>query len=291
MASPEASRASKINRPNYSYAIVSTALVLFVLGLLGMLFLNARALSKHFKENVELTLVLDDAAEEEAIIALQQGLERQNYTKQARYVSKQEAGERFKEANDEDFHEVLDYNPLFASISLFLNAGYAHTDSLEKIKKTLTKQPIIKEVFYQENLVDLIHANTQRLGFILLVLSAVFLVIAFTLIDNTIKLAMYANRFLIKSMQLVGAKQDFITQPFLQQSYYNGFLSGLIASALLFLVLLLLQNSIPEIRILNSVWKMILLCAFLIAAGIAINWWSTKRSVTKYLKKPLEELY
>ncbi len=281
----------QISKPSYLYAIISTTLVLFMLGILGMLLLHAQALSKYFKENIEITVMLDDKTAKSNVNALQKALQKKPYVKRSHYVSLAEATQHFKAENKEDFTEILDVNPLFSSLNLYLYANYANKDSLAQIKRDLLKVPMVKEVFYQENLVDLINSNTSKIGLPLFILSLLFLLMAFTLIDSTIKLAMYANRFLIKSMQLVGATRWFISKPFITQSVYNGILSGLLAAVMLVAVLLLAQKSIPELSLLHNPLKFTLLCVGIISLGIFISWWSTRLSVVKYLQKQLDELY
>jgi cell division transport system permease protein len=286
-----ASNSTKISKPSYLYSIISITLVLFMLGLLGVILLQAQTLVSHFKENIEITLILADGATIEETQALEARLSAEKYVKSAKYVSKEEAAQLFMQESGENFKDILDYNPLFSSINLFLHAKYANSDSLHHISQQIKENKLVEEVFYQEAMLDLINVNTGKVGFVLLVLSAIFLIIAFTLIDNTIKLAMYANRFLIKSMQLVGATRWFISAPFITQSVYNGIISGLLASVLLVLLLLVIQRAIPEFSVLHQPLSFVLLCAIVILIGIAISWWSTKQSVVKYLQSHLEELY
>ncbi len=282
---------TKLNKPSYFYSIISVTLVLFMLGLLGVVLLQAQTLVSHFKENIEITLILNEEATVEEINALEKRLQAETYVKSAKYVSKEEAAQLFIEHTGENFKDVLDYNPLFASINLYLRAPYANHDSLQLITKQLRESQLIENVFYQEAILQLINANTGKIGFVLLVMSAIFFVVAFTLIDNTIKLAMYSNRFLIKSMQLVGATRWFIAAPYITQSVYNGIISGLIASVLLVLLLFVVQSTIPEFSVLYYPLSFLFLCLLIVLVGIALSWWSTKQSVAKYLQTQLDELY
>lgn len=282
---------TKITKPSYVYSIVSITLVLFLLGLLGVIMLQANALSKHIKENLEVLLALNDQVTQQQIVDLQQKIGNQPYTKSVFYTSKEEAAKQFIDESNEDFTAVLGYNPLFASLNLYVKAAYANSDSLQLIKQQLLEEKYVSNVFYQENVVNLINTNAKKIGFVILALSLIFLLIAFTLIDNTIKLAMYSNRFLIKSMQLVGATRWFIAQPFITQSVYNGVISGLLSCVLLALVLLIAQSNIPELSLLNQIFSFLVLCVVIVFTGIFISWWSTKRSVVKYLQVSLDELY
>ena len=172
-----------------------------------------------------------------------------------------------------------------------LHANYTNADSLDFITQELESNKFITESFYQASLIDVINENSNKIGLILGILSLIFFVVAFTLIDNTIKLAMYSNRFLIKSMQLVGATRSFITKPFTQQAVYNGIVSGMLASVLLVLLLLFAQQNVPELAALFDIFTFLVLCLCLIITGIIISWWSTKSSVTKYLQMQLDDLY
>ena len=281
----------KITKPSYLYAIVSITLVLFMLGLLGVILLEANKLSSYFKENIVVTLILSDKIEAGELDSLTTQLSKQVYLKKMEYTSKEDAVKKFAQQTHEDVADILGYNPLFASIDLNLNAKYTHPDSLRNIKKSFATTRIVKEVFYQDSLVEVIDSNTNKISFFLLILSVIFTLIAFALIDNTVKLAMYSNRFLIKSMQLVGATRWFIAGPFITQSFYNGITSGLLASVLLASLLIFAQQNIPELGVLHEAGKFVLLCIVVILAGIAISWWSPRRSVVKYLQTQLDELY
>ncbi len=278
-------------KPSYVYAIVSMSLVLFLLGLLGVFLTYAQALSKHFKENIEVTVMLSDQAKEKELLLFDQYLKEQDYIKNHKYVSKADAAQQFVENYEEDFVEVLGYNPLFSAYYLYLQSNFANIDSLEIIQTDLSEQPIVREVFYQETLVNLVNSNVQKVGLILGFLSIVFMAIAFTLIDNTIKLNMYSNRFLIKSMQLVGATRMFIARPFLIKSLYNGILSGLVASFILLLTLVLTQNSISELKLLNQPVYFVVICVVITLVGVFISWWSTRTAVFKYLQMRFDDLY
>lgn len=282
---------AQLSKPSYFYSIVSITLVLFMLGLLGLILLQAQTLSAHFKENLEITLILADDATLDEMKTLQNTLNNKKYTKNSEIMTKEEAIKQFMVENKEDVINALGYNPLFSSINLYLKAPYANTDSLQIIKKDLKNYAVISDIFYQEALLEMINVNAGKVGLVLFVLSIIFLIIAFTLIDNTIKLAMYANRFLVKSMQLVGATRWFIAAPFIAQSVYNGALGGLIASALLAMLVVIAQSQLPELSLLHHPAYFVLLCIVVTGIGVAISWWSTRQSVIKYLQSSLDELY
>jgi len=234
---------------------------------------------------------LNDKIGEAELLNLQQHLDRQTYVKSLQYLSKDKAKNIFEEEFGEGIEEVLGYNPLFASLDIRLNAAYANTDSLSKITPAIEQFTIVKEVYYQKSLLQLVNRNLRFFGIGLLVVSALFLIIAFTIIDNTIKLTMYSQRFIIKSMQLVGATRSFITQPFLNRSIANGVIASLLAIFLLTGLLVYLQYVFQDLLILKDVIRFGLVCGFIVALGLFISWWSTRRSVLKYIKMKLDELY
>ncbi|MGB1242481.1 MAG: cell division protein FtsX, partial [Chitinophagales bacterium] len=282
---------NKAAKPSYLYAIISVSLVLFMLGLLGVFLTYAQALSSHFKENIEVTVILADQSKEKELLRFNQYLESRDYIKTSKYVSKADAAQQFVENYEEDFVEVLGYNPLFSAYYLYLHSDFANMDSLNIIKADLKEQPIVQEIFYQESLVNLINSNVQKVGLVFAFLSIFFMIIAIALIDNTIKLNMYSNRFLVKSMQLVGATQMFIARPFLIKSLYNGVLSGLLASLLLLLTLVLTQQSISDLRLLNNPTYFVFICIGITFVGVLISWWSTRTAVYKYLQMRFDDLY
>jgi len=265
--------------------------VLYLLGVLGVILLQAQSLSDYFKENVEITVILENDAKEGDIELLRQRIAQKKYTKDVQYISKDQAAQIFTQQNQENFQEILGYNPLFSSLNLYVRAQYSNSDSLQRIKSQIVKYDTVSEVFYQKSLVDLINVNTSKLSFILFIISLGLLLVAVALIDNTIKLAMYSNRFLIKSMQLVGATRWFIARPFIDQSVYNGVISGLIAALFLVVTLFLTQATLPELGVLHHPFSFVFLCAMVLLLGVFISWWSTKRSVIKYLQMRLDDLY
>ena len=284
-------KSTQLSKPSYLYAIISITLVLFMLGLLGMILLEARKLSAYFKENITVTLILSDQIPDDELQDLQEQLKTMPAIKQWEYISKDQALQRFTAQTKEDVQGILGFNPLFASIDLNLKANYANNDSLQNIKKYFQNNRLVKEIFYQESVLDLVSTNANKVSLILLILSVVFSLVALALIDNTIRLAMYSNRFLIKSMQLVGATRWFIANPFLRQSIYNGIISGILATIFLVLFLLLAQHNIPEIQVLHDSFQFLVLCILITLLGVAISWWSTRRSVIKYLQLRLDDLY
>ena len=278
-------------KPSYIYSIFGVALVLFMLGLLGMVVLNAKKLSDYFKENVEFSLILMDTCSPEQAANIKKTLDSNPHVKSSELVSKDEALKRFKKNFQEDFVELIEYNPLYASVNFHLNSDYAHTDSIKKIEAQFLATRQVKELYYQHSLVETMNQNAKKISIIILVIALVLFFIAIALIDNTIKLVMYSNRFLIKSMQLVGATRWFISKPFIVRSFVNGLLSSILAIILIAVLGFYANQLIPELSSLIQTTDIALLFFGVIFIGVAISTWSTYRSVTKYLKLKLDELY
>ncbi len=281
----------KKSRPTYFYAILSISLVLYMLGLLGLIMFHANKLSDYFKENIQISIILKDNVKEADIAQFKSRLDAEPFLKSSEYISKEDAAKKFMEQNKEDFVEFLGYNPLYGSIDLFLHAEYANDDSLSNIEQQIMGNELVREFSYQKGIVTAINHNAKRIGLILIAISVVLLIIAIASIDSTTRLAMYSNRFLIKSMQLVGATRWFITRPFISRSIINGSISGIVAGISLAGTLYYAQIQIPELVELWDIQKLSGLFLFIFLIGILISWWSTHRSVKKYIKMKLEDLY
>ncbi|MBL7771918.1 MAG: hypothetical protein JNM95_03525 [Chitinophagaceae bacterium] len=281
----------KKGKATYFYSIIGVALVLFLLGSLGWLVINAGELSKTFKENIEISVILNDNTREELAHKLQQVIDKQAFTKSSQFISKEKAAEQFKKDFGEDFLQVLDYNPLYTSINFHLKSDYMNTDSLIRIEQFIKQSNIVREVFYQKNLVDIMNSNVKRIGIVILVISLMLIFSVIILIDNTIRLAMYSNRFLIKTMQMVGATRWFIAKPFNIRSVINGIVSALIAILGILILKFFAEKFLPELKALSNLKWMFILCFSILSLGIVISLFSTHRSVIKYLRTQLDELY
>lgn len=281
----------KKTKPTYIYSIISIALVLFTLGMLGMIVIYAQKLSDYFKENIEISIILKDNLKEADIYQLQKKLGVERYVKSTDYVSKDSAAKRMSQEYNEDFIKLLEYNPLYASINIFLKSEYANEDSLKWIEKEISKNSQVKEIYYEKTLIEMVNKNVKKVGIVIIVISILLFFIAVTLIDNTIKLAVYSKRFLIKSMQLVGATRGFVTKPFITKSILNGLVSSAIAIAGLMGLLSYVQKEVPELSLLQDYIQFGLLFFSVVLIGIFISWFSTHRAVRKYLKMKLDELY
>lgn len=278
-------------RSSYLTLVMSVSLVLFLLGVLGFILINARELADYFRESISFSVMLDDASKEADIRMLQKDLDAKHYVKSTKYVSKDEAAVKMKEDLGEDFISFLGDNPLPPSIDVYLHAGYTNPDSVAKIEKYVLEYPFVKEIYYPESLLFLINENVKKISFFLLVISSFLFLIALTIINNTIRLSIYSRRFLIRTMQLVGATRAFIRRPFLIQSAFQGLLAALIAMSLLMGMLYLIEKEFFLMFTFESTNLFLLLAASLIIIGVLINIISTFFSVNKYLSISEDKLY
>lgn len=279
------------SKPSFVYAIIGISLVLFLLGTLGWLVINGRGLSRAFKEDVQVEVILHDNTRPEMMQQLRTVLDRQSFVKHSEIITKEDAAKRFIEDGGEDFRELLDFNPLYASIVLNLQSNYVNRDSLEKISKFIMQSNIVRDVSYPYSVVEKMNSNFRKIGIILGAISLLLAVIVVILIDNTVRLSMFSNRFLIKTMQMVGATRWFITRPFDRRAVLNGLISGAISVAGLWLVISFAENQLPSLKSLNDPALIIILMAGMIVLGILISVLSTHRSVLKYLKMHIDDLY
>ena len=278
-------------KSSYVTLVVSVSLVLFLLGILGLVLINAKELSDYFRESLSFSVILDDDAKEADIRMLQKDLDAKYYVKSTEYVSKDAAAAKMKEDLGEDFISFLGDNPLPSSIDVYLVSNYTNPDSVTKIEKYILEYPFVKEVYYQESLLFLINENIRKISLFLLVISAFLFLIALTIINNTIRLAVYSRRFIIRTMQLVGATRSFIRRPFIIQSAFHGFLAALIAMTLLMILLYFVEREFFVMFTLESTKLLILLGGAVIIIGIMINMISTFFSVNRYLDISEDKLY
>ncbi|MCB0643764.1 MAG: permease-like cell division protein FtsX, partial [Phaeodactylibacter sp.] len=273
--------------------ILSVALVLFLLGFFGLVILQATNLVSYFKENINLMVEVKDGALVGSLDSLEQVIAQAAYTKPGslQFISKEEALDMLRADFGEEFLKLDLPNPLYDVIVFNVRASYMNPDNLKAIREEIRSSPIVSDVYYQESFVGALVQNIQRIGWLALGLGVFFTFVAFVLIHNTIRLALYSNRFLIKNMQLVGASWGFISRPFLLLSLRNGIYSALIAIALLLGLYYLAQQDIPELRDIQDWLGMGLLFAGLLLFGILITLSSTYYVVNKYLKMRVDDLY
>lgn len=273
--------------------IVGMSLVLFMLGLLGLILLNAKQLSDYAKENIGFSIYLNKNVKEADVMQLKKTLDAEVYVKSTEYITEERAVEILTEelGEEEDFMAFLEYNPLLASIDIRLNPEYAHPDSLNKFEAELLSNSQIHEVDIRKDLAVLINENVQKISMLLLGFSSLLLIIAVGLINNTIRLTIYSQRFLIKTMQLVGATHGFIRKPFVWKGIVNGIISALLAILLLYGIFYLTQQNIPELIDLQNLELYLSLFSIVMALGIIISWISTTLAVSKYLRAQTGDLY
>lgn len=276
---------------SYLTLVISVSLVLFLLGILGLVLINAKELSDYFRESLSFSVILDEDAREADIRMLQKDLDAKSYVKSTEYVSRDDAAVKMKEEMGEDFISFLGDNPLPPSIDVYLYAGYTNRDSVGKFEKYILEYPFVKEVWYEDSLLYLINENVRKISIFLLIISSFLFLIAVTIINNTIRLAIYSKRFLIRTMQLVGATRSFIRKPFLIRSVYHGVLASLIAMLLLIGLLYLIEKEFLMLFTFESTKLLLLLGAVLVLAGILINLVSTFLSVNRYLDISEDKLY
>jgi len=276
---------------SYLTLVISVSLVLFLLGILGLVIINAKELSDYFRESLTFSVILDEDAREADIRMLQKDLDAKPSVKSTEYVSKDEAAAKMKEDMGEDFISFLGDNPLPPSIDVYLFAGYTNRDSVVNFEKYILEYPFVKEVWYEDSLLFLINENVRKISLFLLIISLFLFLIAVTIINNTIRLAIYSKRFLIRTMQLVGATRAFIRKPFLIRSIYHGVLAALTAMLLLMGLLYLIEKEFLMLFSFESTRLLAALGILLIIAGILINLVSTYLSVNRYLDISEDKLY
>jgi cell division transport system permease protein len=278
-------------RSSYVSLVISVSLVLFLLGVLGLVLINAKELADYLRESLSFSIMLDDDAKEPDIRMLQKDLDAKPYVKSTEYISKDAAALKMKKELGEDFISFLGDNPLPPSIDVYLHSGYTSPDSVAKIEKYVREYTFVKEVSVPESLLFLINENVKKISLFLLVISAFLFLIALTIINNTIRLSIYSRRFLIRTMQLVGATRAFIRGPFLIQSAIQGLLAALVAMSLLIGLLYLIEKEFFLMFSFESTYLLFLLGASIIITGILINVISTFFSVNRYLSISEDKLY
>jgi cell division transport system permease protein len=282
---------AKRSTPSYFMAIVGVSLVLFLLGLLGWIVINANKLGENFRENLEVQVYVHETVSPKDSAALVQYIASQPYTKSYEYMTKDLARKRFITDGNSDFSTVLDKNPLPASVNFKVRSEYANPDSLTKITQVLSQNIAVGDVQYNRVLVSSLDQRIRKISIILLAVTVIISVLVIILIDNTIRLAMFSNRFLIKTMQMVGATRWFIAKPMDLRALVNGAISGLIAIGGIVGVIFVAEQWLPEMRGLRDYTLLAAMFVVIVLLGIGISFISTHRSVLKYLKMKLDDLY
>ena len=278
---------------SYFMSLMSITLVLFLLGVFALLMMHAQKLSNHLKENIGFEVVMNSNVKESKILQLQQELDAMPAVKSTEYITKDEAIRRLSNDLGEDFLQWLgnEENPLLPSIDVRFNADYANNDSIASLQAQLLKNTEVKEIYYQKSLVDLINQNINHIGIVLMVASLVLLIISITLIRNTIRLTIYSKRFLVRSMQLVGATPAFIRKPFVRKGRWQGFFGALLADILLALLLYGMTRRLPELALVQDYRMIMGIFAGIIVLGILLGGLSTRSALRKYLHADVDRLY
>lgn len=279
------------SKPSYFFSILGVASLLIIIGVFGWLVINGSKLQSYFRSNVQVQVYLKDEASKEDVEGLIGYIKDQAYADSVEYVSKDEAKTRYAREDAEEWDKILNFNPLPASVDFNLKPEFVNQDTLNTIAADLTQKNNVKEVGFPKNVVVNLNSTVRNIGWGLLGIVVLMGILVLILIDNTIKLAMFSNRFLIKTMQMVGATRWFISKPFDLKAVINGLISALIAIAVLIAIILSAEKWLPQIKVLRDYTLLSVLFIGIIAIGIFITFISTHRSVTKYLKMKLDDLY
>lgn len=280
-------------RGSYLISLMSIMLVLFVLSLFSSLILFANKISDYIKENVGFEIVMKKGVKEKDIIDFQHILDKKKYVKSTEYISQQEATRRLTEDLGEDILEWLGdvENPLLPSIDVRFKSEYANNDSIAKIEQWVMKNKNVKEVYFQKSLMHSIDKNVNKIASVLLLVGVVLLIMAVTLISHTVRLAVYAKRFVVRSMQLVGATEGFIIKPFMKSFVIQGFIGAILALILLSIFLFKLMHEVTELAVLTNISSIALIYISVIALGVLLTTLSTFFAMRKYLHADIDDLY
>ncbi|WP_109302306.1 ABC transporter permease [Aquimarina sp. AU474] len=276
---------------SYFSVVISISLVLFLLGLLGLLVLNTKKVADHFKEKIALTIYLKDTAKDVEIKQLEKTLALAEYTKSTTFISKDEAAEEHSKDIGENFMDFLGYNPLQNSIDVYLKADFVDAVKIEGITTSITKKNFVDEVIYDKPLISLLNDNIKRISFWVLLISGIFTFIAVLLINSSIRLSVYSKRFIIKTMQMVGATKRFIRKPFVWKSVRLGMIGAIVALIGVAVVLYYLNKTFPELSLLDDKILLIILFMGVFGIGVLITWISTFFATQRFLNLRTDELY
>lgn len=276
---------------SYFSVVISIALVLFLLGNLGLMIINAKKVSDLLKEQISLTIYLNDSAKKVEINQIQKSLELADYTKSITFVSKEEAAELMISETGEDFMDFVGYNPLQNSIDIHLKANYVTNEKLNEVASELSDKKFVDDVKFDENLIELMNKNVRKISYWVLVFSIVFTFISVLLINSSIRLAVYSKRFIIKTMQMVGATKSFIRKPFIYKNLQLGMVGAFIANLALCAVFYQLDNYFPELTLSSAIEKFALLVLAVFGVGFIITWISTFIATQRFLNLKTDQLY
>ena len=278
-------------RSSYISVIISISLVLFLLGVLGLLVLNTKKVADYFKEQAAITLFLKNDVKKENILNLQVSIDEQAFTKGTKFISKEDAAEIYKKQNGEDFMDFLGYNPLQNAIDINVKADFVTPEKMLEIEKIYQNNQFVSEVSYDKPLIDLLTKNVKRISLFILIFSGLATLIVIVLINGSIRLSVYSKRFTIKTMQMVGATKKFIRRPFIWRSVRLGIIGAIVALIGLAVVLYYLNKQFPNFGILENRIEIASLFGVIFLIGILITWFSTFFATQRFLNLRTDELY
>ncbi len=278
-------------RASYGTTVISISLVLFMLGLLALIVFHANKLSEYVRENIGVSVILKDGINDQDVLFFKAKLDSLPAVKSTELITSEDAAKKLRDDLGEDFVDFLGYNPLPATIVMYLHATYTAEDSISAISASLLKEDFVREVDFQGSLVELVNRNLSKVRMVLLGFSGILLIISILLIYNTIRLAVYARRLLIKSMLLVGATQAFIRKPFIISGILQGLIGGAIAVIFLAGILYFAQYKIPEIAVLQDIRFITIIFVAVVLFGALITWLSNYFAVKKYIKFDSDAIY
>lgn len=278
-------------KSSYFSVVISIALILFLVGVLGFLVLKTKKIADHIKEQIVVTVYFKDIAIDAEVAAFKKQVQEAAYTKSVKFITREQAAETFSKEIGEDFLQFLGKNPLKDAIDIVLNADYVAPEKIEIIEKQLLKNRVVEEVSYDKPLITLLTHNIKKVSFWILVVSGLLTIMAVVLINNSIRLAIYSKRFIIKTMQLVGATRSFISIPFIKQSVKLGIIGAFIANLGVFTVVIYLNKYLPELNLLQDYGILITLFGGTIVLGILITAISTFFATQRFLNLRTDELY
>jgi len=275
----------------YLSSVISISLVLLLVGLASMLLVNAKGISDYFKENMQVSVMMKQNVSDDAALAYKAGLDKERYIKSSLFVSKEQGRREMADMLGDDFLDVFETSPIPVSIDITLNADYVSADSLEVVREEIARSPLVDEVVYQRSLVDALNANLSRISLVLAVFISLLLFISFVLINNTVRLNVFARRFTIHTMKLVGATKSFIRAPFLVQSAFQGVFAAVISIMVLVGILFFVKSEFEQLFEVFRLELLLLVAGIVLAAGLVICVVSTYFVVGKLVSLKKDELY
>lgn len=276
---------------SYLSSVISISLVLLLVGIASLLLVNARSVSDYFKENMQVSVMMKQNVSEDSARDFQKRLDRMRFIRSSEYISKEQGEREMAELLGDDFLSVFETSPIPVSIEVTLNADYVSADSLETVKNEISRSPLVDEVVYQRSLVDTLNANLSRISVIIGIFIVLLLFISFVLINNTVRLNVYARRFTVHTMRLVGATKSFIRGPFLVQSVFQGLFSAFIAIIVLVAILFVIRKEFLQLFSVFRLELLLLVMGIVLASGVLICFVSTWLVVGKLVSLKKDELY